>query len=220
MEKNVFEYKLDDEIYKLLIKYKKTKRRTFRIKMKLDNTLEIVTNYGYDLNFIYLILEKNKNWIINTKFKYDNYKKILLEKYNLDLDSLFSKRKYLYLGNEYKSIYNFNYKVFFKSNEDVLKRLYDLRILTLNNPPKLILKFLKGRWGSYNKTKHEITLNLYLLFFSEDIINYVIDHEITHINVFNHQKKFYFELSKRCINYKKLKEELKMMTLVSEILVA
>lgn len=220
MEKNVFEYKLDNEIYKLLIKYKKTKRRTFRIKMKLDNTLEVVTNYDYDLKFIYHILDKNNNWLINTKYKYNSYKKILLEKYNLDLDNLFSKRKYLYLGNVYKSLNDFNYKKFFKSKEDVLKNLYDLKNSTLNNQPKLILKFLKGRWGSYNKTKHEITLNLYLLFFNEDIINYVIDHEITHINVFNHQKEFYYELSKRCINYKELKNELKMMTLVSEILVA
>lgn len=216
---NEYNYKLSDKTFRLIIKYKKSKRRYFKIRMKIDNSIEVSTNYNYDIEFINDVLNKNKNWIINSYKKHQKYIKYY-EEQNIHIDELFNNEKYLYLGKEYNIINNFNYKKFFKEKEDVLYEMYVEKVENLSNPPSVKFKFLKGRWGSYNKIKHEITLNYYLLFFDEEIINYVIDHEITHILVFNHQKEFYSELSKRCPNYLKIKERLKMMTLVSEILVA
>lgn len=218
MEK-IYKYELDGVTFKLIIKYKNIRKRFFRMKMRIDNSLEISTNYGYSIDFILNILDKNKTWIIKTYEKNQKYIKYY-ETQNIHIDELFKKEKYLYLGKEYFSFENFTYKKFFKEKEDVLKEMYLEKVKDLFNPPMLKFKFLKGKWGSYNKAKHEITLNYYLLFFDREIINYVIDHEITHISVFNHKKEFYAELSKRCPNYLKIKERHKIMTLVSEILVA
>ena len=54
----------------------------------------------------------------------------------------------------------------------------------------LRFRWMKTRWGSCS-SKAVITLNLELLKYSQDIIDYVIVHELCHLREFNHSKKFY-----------------------------
>lgn len=55
----------------------------------------------------------------------------------------------------------------------------------------LEFKYLKSRWGSYNRQKNLITLNLALCKLPEKYISYVAAHEVTHIFVHNHSDDFY-----------------------------
>lgn len=59
------------------------------------------------------------------------------------------------------------------------------------NPIALDFKYLKSRWGSYNRQKNLITFNLALCKLPGKYISYVAAHEVTHIFVHNHSDDFY-----------------------------
>ncbi len=58
-------------------------------------------------------------------------------------------------------------------------------------PVNICFKYLKSRWGSYNRQQNLITLNLALCKLSGKYISYVAAHEVTHIFVHNHSDDFY-----------------------------
>ena len=58
---------------------------------------------------------------------------------------------------------------------------------------RVSVKNQKTRWGSCSE-KGNINLNRNLLFFSEDVVDYVIHHELIHRKVLNHSAKFWSEL--------------------------
>jgi len=57
------------------------------------------------------------------------------------------------------------------------------------HPKKIIIKKLKNRWGSV--TNKEINLNFNLIKAPEDIIDYIIIHELCHFNIKGHSHKFW-----------------------------
>lgn len=119
--------------------------------------------------------------------------------------------------------------IFLNENQDFRKQikllfknqLYELMLLKtkkyfslmeLTCPfPKIIIKDVKSKWGSYNKKNHEILYASELIFKDEKVYDYLIVHELSHILQFNHSKKFYDIVLKYCPNYKELKKELKEM---------
>lgn len=73
-------------------------------------------------------------------------------------------------------------------------------------------KFMKSKWGSCNANKH-ITLNYRLLDLPNHLIEYVLVHELVHLNHMNHSSDFWFELSSILPDYKSRKLELKKVQL-------
>jgi len=72
---------------------------------------------------------------------------------------------------------------------------------------KLHIRSMNKRWGSYvGKTK--IFLNPKLIHTSIECIDYVIVHELCHLEHKNHTKAFYRLLKKRCPNWIKTKDKL------------
>ena len=71
------------------------------------------------------------------------------------------------------------------------------------------LKFrkMKRRWGSCSSTK-KITLNLYLYLTNNELMDYVIVHELSHLVHMNHSKKFHAFVQKYMPNAKSLNKEL------------
>ena len=67
---------------------------------------------------------------------------------------------------------------------------------------------MRSRYGTNNKQKKTITYSLTLLHYSEEIIDSVIIHELTHCFVYNHSHKFYDLLYKYCPNYDILRKKL------------
>lgn len=80
---------------------------------------------------------------------------------------------------------------------------YDIKII-----PKIKVREMKARWGSYyNGT---INLNPKLLQASRAVIRYVITHELCHIEYKNHGTQFYDLLESRMPDWKRIKEELEI----------
>ena len=60
--------------------------------------------------------------------------------------------------------------------------------------PTVMVKNMKTRWGSCNITKKRIWLNLKLVQYPPECLEYVILHELIHLKVPNHSADFYAEL--------------------------
>lgn len=70
------------------------------------------------------------------------------------------------------------------------------------------IKQLKSRWGSCNHKK-EITLNAMLLTLPDELIEYVIIHELAHTRHLNHSKDFWQEVEAVLPRYKTYRKNLK-----------
>ena len=92
--------------------------------------------------------------------------------------------------------------------QEKTKQYYDIMYLPCNFP-KITIKDVKSKWGSYNKVKHEIIYSSELLFKDKQTYDYIIVHELSHILQFDHSKKFYDIVSKYCRNYKVLRKRLR-----------
>lgn len=67
---------------------------------------------------------------------------------------------------------------------------------------KLKIHNQNGLWGSYSRSTRNIHLNFKLLFAPEEIIKYVIIHELSHIRFSNHDENFWQNVSVACQDYK------------------
>ena len=77
------------------------------------------------------------------------------------------------------------------------------------NPPKVVLKRVKGYLGQYNKKQNKITLNILIGHLDSECIEYILIHELTHIKYMNHQKEFWDSIEVYLPNYKKIRNKCK-----------
>lgn len=76
-------------------------------------------------------------------------------------------------------------------------------------PPKVIIKNLKNRWGSATKD-NIINLNVNLLKAPDNIIEYIILHELCHLKIKEHSHHFWNLLHKFMPDYKEKVDWLKV----------
>jgi hypothetical protein len=67
------------------------------------------------------------------------------------------------------------------------------------------LKAFQSRWGECN-SENVITLNVMLLFCPLEVAEYIVIHELAHINMLNHSKAFWDRVSKALPEHEKRKE--------------
>ena len=82
------------------------------------------------------------------------------------------------------------------------KRTWSLASKMGVDPSKLVIKSLKGRWGSATGKK-VITLNSSLLKAPKNVIDYVIIHELCHLKVKDHSPRFWSLVGRHMPKYDK-----------------
>jgi predicted metal-dependent hydrolase len=75
--------------------------------------------------------------------------------------------------------------------------------------PTIKFRKMKRRWGSC-RSDGIITLNIFLQFVPEHLIAYIIYHELAHLIVRGHNKKFKAIIAKEFPNYRQLDKELNL----------
>jgi predicted metal-dependent hydrolase len=95
-------------------------------------------------------------------------------------------------------------KKYIPARTDQLARKYGF------NFSKIIIKGQKTRWGSCSIRKN-LSFNYKLMQYRQDVIDYVIIHELCHLREMNHSKRFWALVSGICPDYKSLKKELKKL---------
>lgn len=84
----------------------------------------------------------------------------------------------------------------------------ELMKLTGLKPNRVRVKEIKYAWGSCSSRKN-ITINQKLICYSKQAIQYVILHELCHLQYMNHGKKFWELVETYMPNYKEARRELR-----------
>lgn len=206
---------IDNKIYDVIVTRKNNKNTYIRVKSDLK--IYVTTSYFATKGSIIRLLENNKD-AISKMIKHQ-------EKQITKADSFF------YLGKKYDiievsnqdnveivndTIYVKNKKQLDKWYKDETIRIFDERFvynynrfIEVNKSPILKIRNMKTRWGVYNRSNHSITLNSKLIEFEEEVIDYVIIHELSHIIHFDHSASFWTLVSKYCPNYKAIRKYMK-----------
>lgn len=85
---------------------------------------------------------------------------------------------------------------------DFLAKKYDFKY------QKVSLRNQKTRFGSCS-FNNNINLNINLLNYDFDCIDYVLIHELCHTKIKNHSMEFWAEVEKYCPNYKEIRNKIK-----------
>lgn len=211
----LMEIKALNNIYNVII-IRKYNKNTY---IRLNNNMEIIVTTSY------LMSNSKIKELLNKKI--DTISKMILNK-EKELNKL---EKFYYKGREYDIIIipsilkiEVNDNKIFAPNLKILNKWYKNEITTYFNllllevhqkfqenipHPILRIRKMKTRWGVCNRKTNVVTLNTDLMRFSEEVVKYVIIHELVHFIYFDHSKKFWNLVAFYCPNYKKIKKIMK-----------
>ena len=116
-----------------------------------------------------------------------------------------------------------NNKIIYIKKKDLLdkylkieaKRIYETHLNYWYNTfdkidkPSLRIRKMTSRWGVCNTKTHVITLNLELMHYKLECLDYVIVHELSHLKEPNHSRAFWNIVEKYYPNYKEIRKILK-----------
>ena len=203
-----FDYKLDGNVYKVLV-VKKNNKNTY-IKIKDDLTIYVTTNYLTSKREVKTMLDNERDFL---------HKALSRARKKWEKEELF-----YYLGEKYDIILVpfentevSNGKIFVKDMKTLDKWLkketkkifkerleYNYNLFDEDIPfPKLKIRSMKTRWGVCNKRDNSVTLNSKLIKYSVHEIDYVIIHELSHFVHFDHSKEFWETVRIHMSDYKK-----------------
>lgn len=180
------------------------------LRVKYDEEIYITCNILYTKKSILKFIKDNEKSIIKML---ERQKRI---KSKEDYFIYLGKKYEIVVCNEFKNIVFDDNKVFVKNKSILEKYLRENakviflerlkfnfnRMFKKGNIPTLIIKKMKAKWGYYNKRDNIVCLNLNLISYDIDDIDYVIVHELCHIVHFNHSKDFWSLVEKYKRNYK------------------
>ena len=192
--------------------------KNFTLRVKPNGKTELVVPLLATKKHIDKILEKRKNWIDEKKeyiSKFKSVEKKLISGENMKyLGKNYRLKVYETYKNERVILSRGKLNLYVKNKDDYNKKLnliecwYKEKAMihflnTVNKYNKITqkdsinvrIRKMKTRWGSCNKTKKYINLNLNLIKKPKICIEYVVFHELAHLIYPNHSKDFYNYLS-------------------------
>lgn len=198
------------KFYEFEIKESKKAVKYLRLKVGQSGEISLSIPLRTKENHILEFLEKNLEWLrkISAKIKAKNSAK--------------NENQVEFLGGSYEliidkkasgvSIELFSIKAASKAD---FRRFCDQKAKELLNASiarfapliarpinHISFKHMRTRWGSCNKAKGYINLNLDLITKKKEFIEYVVLHELAHLVHANHSKDFYALISKHMPDYK------------------
>ena len=190
-----FDIILNNEYINVTLIHKK-KLKNIYLRIVNNKQLQIKANKYFTTSQAKKFIEEKESWIL----KHLNKKSI----------NKIQDNEYFYLGEVFKKSEDFCLKEFYKKKSlELMPDIVNKNAL-LMQVSFISLKFRdnKSRWGSCS-FKNAISLNINLMKFPLDVIEYVIIHELSHIKHKNHSKRFWDEVEKYCSNFRVLNAKLK-----------
>lgn len=224
-------YNYEDLEYRIVY----SKRRTIGISVHPDSTVYVRVPYRTSEKTINRIVSEKYDWVIKHRDNYRNLDNSNLKNSYLDGEThLFrGKKSVLKIVRSARLYVRFLDEIIEigidkdYSPEAIKKILYTgykteagkhfpqllNKVLTEHErygfrPANLIIRTMKRRWGSCSN-KGVITLSTELIKLSDQLIEYVIIHELCHLRHHNHGVKFYELLSEIFPEWKSVRKELR-----------
>jgi predicted metal-dependent hydrolase len=167
------------------------------------------------------IIKKQKEYVNNEKFyilgkiydlkiSYDYIKKsnVILKDNNLIviLPIKYCKFKEDDIKSKVKKLID---KLYYDITEEKVKeKIYNITKNVSLYPKEVRIKKLKRAWGICSSKKN-ITINSRLCMYSDDVIEYVLLHEVCHLKYMNHSKDFWNMINYYMPNYSIVRKYLK-----------
>ncbi len=95
-----------------------------------------------------------------------------------------------------------------KAKKKLTNRLKQLAVQHDFTYNKVYIRNQKTRWGSCSH-KNNISLNMKLVLLPDELVDYVILHELVHTKIHDHSKRFWAELDKYVVNGKVMAKRLR-----------
>jgi predicted metal-dependent hydrolase len=207
----------------------RSKRKTFSLEVSNDARLTVRAPYRATLDEIKNLINRKRCWILKTKQR-------VIEREQNNRPKMFREgEKFLFLGRTYPLyiLPGGRRSLVFRDNRFILsdqktggaKELFvewyrrQARI-TIEQKAQAYaqengFQFLKvritgaqKRWGSCNRTGN-LNFSWRLVLAPEEIIDYVILHELSHLRHQNHSREFWKTVASLCPEYKKCRKWLK-----------
>lgn len=211
--RKVYSLEINDRKIQIEI-LKKSKIKT--MSLRIDNTgkIKLVSPLFLPDALVIDFIKRKSEWILKhidlQELSEETY--FLGEKISVEEDQNSIKKGYKFLKDEKKLIVSENayYDVFLN---DFAKKILPKHItkLAVENGfllNKIYIRRQNTRWGSCSSKKN-ISINYKIVKYSQEIINYVIYHELCHLKEMNHSVKFWNLLETYVKDAKKIRYKLK-----------
>lgn len=187
-----------------------TRKNVKYARLKIGKDLRI--KFSIPLSFSQIqtqnMLEKHYLWMKKTLL---NLQKIALPKnkisflgkiYDIKFDKFAKNTEILdnlIIAKDEKSL-----EIFYKTQAKLkFDKFIEFYKPIVNKPiNRICIRKMSSRWGSCNHKKGYINLNLRLIEKDENLIEYVVLHEMTHLIYPNHKKEFYHYIQNLMKDYK------------------
>jgi predicted metal-dependent hydrolase len=125
----------------------------------------------------------------------------ILKKINLMKNRRYNPIFHKYSKKEYRK-YKKQAFILARKKVEELNRIYgfDYNRISIRNS--------RSRWGSCSEKKN-LNFNYKILFLPEDLLNYIIIHELCHLGEMNHSKRFWNLVQKAMPDYKDMRKKMK-----------
>jgi len=192
--------------------------RNLRIQVGLDSGVEVISPTIVSESEIFNFIHSKQDWIISKVKHFEKFADI--KKYpneifylgqickmkviNAPKNDIFFDGAVLQIGKKPKSSLKGVLETWFRKEAKInitgmvteLSQEYELEV------NRITIKEQKTRWGSCSKAGN-LNFNFRLMMAPEEVIRYVIIHELSHLTHMNHSKKFWRLVSERCPDYQK-----------------
>lgn len=165
-----------------------------------NNLIQIRANRYFTLSDAKDLVLRKKDWL-------ENSLKIMERK-------AINEDEFLYLG-ETKNLLDFNIKCIDKYYKEKIQNyipdfveMYSKKMNLF--PTKISYRKNKRTWGSCNY-KNELNFNILLMKYPLYIMEYIVVHELAHIEHKNHSRNFWNLVEEFCPNYKKIERDFKAL---------
>lgn len=192
-----FKVELNKTIVTVKLLRKRTTKHTY-LRVISPSMLQISTNRYFTNENAFTLIENKRGWL-EKKLK------------QMDKNSL-NDDEFYFLGVKHKNLDNRNLDRFYK---DEAKRVISPLVEKYSQEMKLYptsIKFRKNKntWGSCNY-KNGLNFNTLLVKFPLEVVEYVVIHELAHIQHKNHSKEFWRVVENYCSDYKSREKLLKSL---------
>ena len=198
------------KFYEFEIKENKKAVKYLRLKVGQSGEISLSIPLRTKENHILEFLEKNLEWLRKTSAKIkaknsaknENQVEFLGLNYELIIDKKASGVSIELFSIKAASKADFRRFCDQKAKELLNASIAHFAPLIARPINHISFKHMRTRWGSCNKAKGYINLNLDLITKKKEFIEYVVLHELAHLVHANHSKDFYALISKHMPDYK------------------